>query len=129
MLQLIVDDVLFIHDRLIETSGGLGGIRDKGLLESAINKPETHVFGIERYKGINAKAAAILEAIALFHPFNDGNKRTALAAASFYLFLNGYSLYITNEEYEGFMLTVVQKKLSIKKIAVWFNQHSQPLHE
>jgi death-on-curing protein len=78
MFDLTVEDVIDIHDRILNISGGLTGMRDLGLLESALNKPNTSVFTREIYKGDFSKAAAILEAIALFHPFNDGNKRAIL---------------------------------------------------
>lgn len=125
--SVTVEDVLFIHDYILKESGGLSGVRDMGLLESAIRKPQTHLFGIERYKSVYAKSAALLEAIALYHPFNDGNKRTAMAAAGFYLFLNGHNITLTNDEYEDFMLEVVRKKLSIKAITVWLENHSEEL--
>ncbi|MCA9332735.1 type II toxin-antitoxin system death-on-curing family toxin [Candidatus Saccharibacteria bacterium] len=124
MNNISVDDVLFIHDYILEKSGGLSGIRDRGLLESAILKPHTHVFGIERHESLFDKAAALLEAIALFHPFIDGNKRTAMAAAGFFLYLNGYETTFTNSEYEEFMIYVVNHKPKLKTIATWLEKHS-----
>lgn len=105
----------------------MSGVRDRGLLESAVRRPQTHLFGIERYKSIHLKSASLLEAIALYHPFNDGNKRTAMAAAGFFLYLNGHGTTITNQEYEDFMLEVVHKKLSVKVISSWLEEHSSKL--
>jgi len=123
MYQPTVVDVIRLHDRIIEVSGGLAGIRDKGLLESALNKPYTDVFGIERYKNAFSKAASLAEAIALYHPFTDGNKRTAMAVADFYLYFNGIQIEFTNEEYETFILKVVNEKLQVKEIAKWLKSH------
>lgn len=127
MYQLTVDDVVFIHDYILEKSGGLPHIQDRGLLESAVNKPHTHLFGVERYKNSFTKAAALLEAIALYHPFNDGNKRTAMAAAVLFLHLHDIETSFTNKEYETFMLRVVEERLSIKVIAEWLRQHASAL--
>lgn len=123
MFTPAVVDIIRIHDRILEVSGGLNGIRDNGLLESAVNKPHTHIFGIERYKNTYTKAASLLESIAIYHPFNDGNKRTAMAIADLYLYFNGFQIEYTNEEYEKFMLTVVNKRLTIKQIANWLKEH------
>lgn len=125
-MQLAVEDIIYIHSEILKISGGLSGVRDIGLLESAVNKPHMHVFGVESYRTIYAKAAAILESIALFHPFVDGNKRTAMASADFYLFLNGINLQMTNEEYVTFMLRVVQEKTKVPYISRWLEEHSSP---
>lgn len=127
MYQVTLDDVVFIHDHILEVSGGLKGLRDEGLLESAIRKPQTHIFGIERHRGLFDKAAALLEAIALYHPFADGNKRTAMAAAAFFLFMNNYGVSFTNQEYENFMVSVVNDKPQVKAIASWLKEHSKKL--
>lgn len=92
-----VDDIMFIHDYILQKSGGLAGLRDRKLLDSAVNRPQTHLFGIERHKSLFEKGAALLEAIALYHPFTDGNKRTAMAAAGYYMYLNGYQTTFTNQ--------------------------------
>ena len=123
MNNVAVADVMKMHDRIIEVTGGLLGVRDHNLLESALNKPQTHLFGVERYEDVFSKAGALLEALAMYHPFNDGNKRTAMAAADMYLFFNGVTVTFSSEEYETFMLEVVRKRLSVDKIAGWFRAH------
>lgn len=129
MNHITIDEIIFIHDYILENSGGLAGVRDKGLLESAINKPLTHVFGFERHESIFEKAAALLEAIALFHPFTDGNKRTAMAAAGFFLHVNGYTVTFSNKEYEEFMLYVVGKKPALDVISNWLEAHTKKLQQ
>lgn len=86
---LSLDEVVELHDVLLDKFGGLPGFRDKGLLESAIAAPMQYVFGEELHKTVYDKAAAYLFYIAKNHAFNDGNKRTATAAALIFLRHNG----------------------------------------
>lgn len=120
-----VADAIRIHDAIIKASGGLDGIRDPGLLESLMNRPHTAYFGVERYKSLHMKSAVLLEGIALYHPFVDGNKRTSMAVADLFLTFNGMPLEFTNEEYESFILEVVRDRMSIRRVAGWLAQHSR----
>jgi death-on-curing protein len=81
---LTVDEVLVMHRELIERYGGSHGIRDMGALESAVFRPQTGY-----YEDVIAEAAALLESLAINHPFIDGNKRIAFAAADVFLRMNG----------------------------------------
>jgi death-on-curing protein len=81
---LTVDDVLVMHRELIERYGGSHGIRDMGALESAVFRPQTGY-----YEDVITEAAALLESLAINHPFIDGNKRIAFAAADVFLRMNG----------------------------------------
>ena len=74
--MLDISDVLLIHERLIREFGGASGLKDRGLLESAIFRPFQSFGGQELYQSIEEKASAILESILINHPFVDGNKRT-----------------------------------------------------
>lgn len=69
----------------------------------------------------------MLDSIANNHGFRDGNKRTAMAAASYFLDIQDIGLSITNEEYEDFMLHVVNDKPSVKEISKWLKAHSSPI--
>jgi death-on-curing protein len=113
-----------IHDAIIEKSGGATGYHDKRLVESALARPQHTAFGREQYRTPYAKAAALLDAIANNHGFRDGNKRTAMAAASLYLHLNNIEADFTNQEYEDFMLHVVNDKPKILEISRWLKEHS-----
>jgi death-on-curing protein len=84
---LTVIDVLAIHTDQIERYGGSHGIRDAGLLEAALYRPQTGY-----YEGLIAEAAALWESLSQGHPFFDGNKRTAFACAYTFLFINGLRL-------------------------------------
>ncbi len=86
---LSVDEVLAIHDRLIEVFGGMSGIRDPGLLESAMYRPQTGY-----YADLAEMSAALFESLIMNHPFIDGNKRVAFFATDVFLRLNGWKLKV-----------------------------------
>lgn len=91
-LFLEVDDVLEIHAMLLEVHGGGSGLRDLGLLESAVAQPQTWLGGGFAHEGPFAMAAAYLFHIVRNHPFVDGNKRAGMLAAVVFLDLNGITL-------------------------------------
>ena len=84
---LTVADVLGMHTALIQRYGGAPGVRDPGALEAALFRPQTGY-----YEDIVAEAAALMESLAINHPFVDGNKRIAVAAADVFLRINGWRL-------------------------------------
>ena len=86
---LDVDDVIRLHFDQLKAFGGSGGIRDRGLLESAVAQPAATFGGDFLHESLSAMAAAYLLHIVMNHPFVDGNKRTGLAAAVVFLDLNG----------------------------------------
>ena len=85
---LTVADVLGMHTVLMQRHGGVLGLRDPGALEAALFRPQTGY-----YEDIVAQAAALLESLAINHPFLDGNKRVAFAAADVFLRINGWRLH------------------------------------
>lgn len=91
-LFLEVDDVLEIHAMQLEVHGGGSGLRDLGLLESAVAQPQTWLGGGFAHEGPFAMAAAYLFHIVRNHPFVDGNKRVGMLAAVVFLDLNGITL-------------------------------------
>jgi len=114
-----------IHDRILEASGGLHGIRDMGILFSVAERPKTSLMGDEMYPDVFTKAAAYLEALAVYHVFADGNKRTALAVTSVFLEANGYSFYAPEDASVRFMVSVATKKKGLKEIAVWIERKTK----
>ena len=88
-IYLTVGEVLEIHRELIESYGGIQGLRDQRLLESAVFRPQTGY-----YQTIVEEAAALMESLANNHPFIDGNKRIAFAAAHTFLLINGRDLHV-----------------------------------
>jgi len=86
-------DALAIHQILVRKYGGADGVRDMGALESALHRPQTGY-----YKDIIEEVAALLESLAINHPFLDGNKRVAFAVTSAFLRINGYAIHKSSAE-------------------------------
>ena len=125
ILYLTAAQVLFIHDRLIDETGGSGGIRDLGLLAAAVARPQATFDGVDLYPDLFSKAAALMASLVNNHPFIDGNKRVGITAAGLFLRLNGYRLTATNAALESFTLQVAQGKLTVDKMADWFRIQSK----
>ena len=106
MIQhLSVDEVLAIHERLIEHFGGPKGVRDLGLLESALYRPRTGYYG-----DIAEMAAALFESLIMNHPFVDGNKRVAFFATDVFLRLNGWKLDVETDAAHRFIIDILEKE-------------------
>jgi death on curing protein len=125
VIYLTAPQLLFIHARLLAETGGSGGIRDLGLLQAAIARPQATFDGQELYPTLYARAAALLHSLVSNHPFVDGNKRVGITAAGLFLRLNGHSLQVTNHALEQFVLQVAQGQLSVEEITMWLEGHSR----
>lgn len=125
MRYLTAEDILVLHDRIIEETRGAHGVRDLGLLIAAVERPRMRFGNKELYSDVFVKAAALFESLARGHAFIDGNKRTAIVAGARFLFLNGYTLTATNRGLEKFVLSAVVKKLPVARIAVWLKKHAR----
>src|SRR3990170_2951275 len=123
---LTSEQVLFIHYRLIEETGGSHGIRDIALLQSAVARPMATFGSDDLYPDIFSKAAALMHSIIKNHPFVDGNKRTAITAASLFLIRNGFQIKAANKELERFALKAASTNIELEEIAGWFRKHSKP---
>ncbi len=124
MKYLSPHQVLFLHARLIEETGGSHGVRDMGLLLSALGRPKATFEGKDLHLTIYQKAAALSDSMINNHPFVDGNKRTGIGAAVLFLSLNGYVLTASNKELLDLTMEITQKKIAIEMIANWFERHS-----
>lgn len=124
MTYFTVEQVLFLHARLIEETGGSHGVRDVALLESAVARPRATFDTEDFYPDLLYKAVALLESLVGNHPFVDGNKRTGIAAAALFLALNGRRLTATNQELETFTLHVATSRPTIAEVAAWLAAHS-----
>lgn len=122
MIYLSYEQVVELHDNLILKFGGLSGFRDKGLLESALATPIMAVYGDELHKSIYDKAAAYLFFISRNHPFNDGNKRTASAAALTFLRVNGKSPKYKVNDFVEFVAQTAEGKLDIPSISLYLKK-------
>lgn len=126
MSYLTSEQVLFIHYRLIEETGGSHGIRDIALMQSAVARPMVTFESNDLYPDIFSKAAALMHSIIKNHPFVDGNKRTAITAASLFLIRSGFQIKASNKELERFTLKAASTKIELEEIAGWFRKHSKP---
>jgi death on curing protein len=121
---LTPEQVLFLHSRLIAETGGGHGVRELGLLLSALGRPQGTFDGKDLYPDIFLKTGALMDSLVRNHPFVDGNKRTAIAAAALFLRLNGYRLVVENNEMVRFTMACAQSQCSFDEITEWFKQHS-----
>jgi death on curing protein len=116
---LTVAEVLAIHADQIERYGGVEGVRDQGLLEAALYRPQTGY-----YAGLIEEAAALWESLAQNHPFIDGNKRTAFAAMYTFLAINGARLAADALETYGFIAALYDaNQFSFDKLVPWLRSH------
>lgn len=119
---LALSEILLIHEVQIARFGGMNGIRDEGLLESALAQPKATFGGELLHTTIHEQAGAYLYHIAKNHPFIDGNKRTAFAAMDVFLRMNSYALKLTDEQSYRLVLQVVQGDLSKEELAACLQQ-------
>ena len=112
-----------LHARVIDATGGSHGVRDIGLLQSIIVKPSAQFGGKELYSGVFRKAAVLLESIANYHVFVDGNKRTAFTATAYFLHINGYELTATNKAVEKTIISVATKHINLDALEAWIEKH------
>jgi death-on-curing protein len=128
MRYLTAEEILAIHDRLVETIGGSLGVRDENLLSSIAERPKTAFGGREQFPTLFIKAAVYLESIATYHVFIDGNKRTALAVAHLFLAANGFEISaLPIEETEQFILATAQRQKNLDQIAAWLEKNSKKI--
>lgn len=124
MNYLYPNQILFLHSRVIETSGGSQGVRDQGLLESAVYRPQAFFGGADLYPEIFSKAAALGHSIIKNHPFVDGNKRTGFEAMRLFLRLNGMDLRADEDQkYEFVMKISSDREMDEHRIAQWLERH------
>jgi death-on-curing protein len=123
MRYLILAEILELYRRVIEQSGGAYGIRDQGLLESALAQPRLTFAGAELYPTLAEKAASLGYSIINNHPFVDGNKRTGHAATEVFLLLNGYEIEAPMEDQEQIVLQIASGDLGRDEFATWLQDH------
>ena len=126
MVYLSLASVLYLHEKLIASFGGSIGIRDEGALKSALARPRSTFGGQPLYPTLQEKAAALLESLCLNHPFVDGNKRVAYAAAGIFIALNGWRLEAETEDAVSFTLEVAAGNRPKEEIRIWLELHSVP---
>lgn len=113
---------------MIKRFGGSHGLRDLGLLESAVARPQASFGGEDFYLTIFDKAAALMHSLLKNHPFVDGNKRTAYSSAGVFLKINGYRLFNKHRNALIFTKKVENTRLSLEEIAMWLEKHSTKIN-
>jgi len=124
-LFLTLSEILTIHESRLAKYGGSSGLRDNGLLESAIAMPQTSFGGEFLHPDIFTMAAAYLFHICKNHPFVDGNKRTALAACLVFLEINGYELTADEKSLEKLVIDTASGKLTKNNIAKFLTKNTR----
>jgi len=116
MRYLTYDEILFINATLL---GNNSALRDKGLLDSAVNRPQQSAFGEDAYPTITLKAAALVHLLVQNHAFVDGNKRTATLALVIFLRYNGKMEKWTQKALLEFVIEIAQGKHNVDAISTW----------
>ena len=115
-LYITAADAVEIHRAMIEAHGGSHGIRDVGALESVLFRPQSGY-----YDDIVAEACALLESLAVNHPFVDGNKRVAFATMEIFLLINGWRIDATQQQIYRFMMRLFDSgQFELSKLDKWF---------
>lgn len=127
MKFVTLDEVLIIHDRMLEVGGGRNGIHDFTLLHSAIERPKAQFGGKYLYSSVWSMVAAMLQSLVKNHPFEDGNKRTAFFSTMRFLRKNGYSLEAKTKDVIQFMLLVDVGNLGLEQISSWLKKNSKKI--
>ena len=118
-----VEEVVVIHDVAVRELGGSLGLRDMGALESAVLRPQ-----MGYYDSLIEEAAALLESLAMNHPFVDGNKRTAFYTTDSFLRKNGSFIDCDNDDaYEFFMRLFETNSFRFAELSAWLEEHVKPL--
>ena len=120
---LTLDEVLRMHEMLLADFGGASGVRDPGLIESALLRPQTGY-----YADLIEEAAALWESMAMNHGFIDGNKRVAYASVELFLQMNSVDIIASNEELELFIYGNLNAGTFRKDVLEhWLHEHTVPL--
>lgn len=115
-IYLTVAEVAEVHRTMIEKYGGSHGLRDLGALESALFRPQSGY-----YDDLIAEACALLESLAINHPFVDGNKRVAYSAMEIFLLINGMRVDATQQQIYRFMMRLFESnKFELSELEKWF---------
>lgn len=123
MICLTTDEVIRLHEKLLSATGGSSGLRDQGLLESAVWSADAAFGNVERYPNIEEKAARLSYALISNHAFVDGNKRIGILALLVTLDLNDVALQYSQTELIELGLAVANGQAKFDDILVWIYNH------
>lgn len=123
MILLTVEEIIMLHGKLLTATGGLPGLRDRGLLESAVFGVNAGFEDVEQYPGVEEKAARLCYALIANHAFVDGNKRVGVLAMLMTLRLNAVALEYTQQELIALGLEVADGTAGYGEILAWITTH------
>lgn len=123
MRYLSLGELIELHRRIIEQSGGADGLRDLGLAESALAQPRMSFGGTELYPTLEEKAAALCFSLVMNHPFVDGNKRIGHAAMETFLMMNGFEMNADIDDSESTILRLAAGDLDRRGFLEWVVTH------
>ena len=123
MIRLSKSQILLIHDQLISATGGSSGLRDKGMLDSALNSPFQTFDGEDIYPSLQQKAARLCFGLVKNHPFIDGNKRIGAHAMLVFLSLNGIELQHTQSELSDVIFDLAAGEIEVTDLLIWILAH------
>jgi death on curing protein len=124
MRFLTLMEVLYLHRRLLDTTGGADGVRDLRIIDAALAAPKATFDGEDLYPGVLAKAAALGYALVQGHAFIDGNKRVGHASMAAFLRCNGYELKASVDEQEQVVLALASGTMGRDQLLAWLEQHA-----
>ena len=127
MKYIYPKQIIYLHKRIIENTGGQEGLRDTGLLESAVYRPMATFGGQELYPDIFDKASALIHSLISNHPFFDGNKRTSYESMRIFLRINGYDIEAPDNQKYKFVMDIANHKLNLSDITNWIKHYSVKL--
>lgn len=123
MKRLSKEQIISMHNQLIEETGGIAGIRDNNLLDSAMNAPFQQFDGTDLFPSIQQKAARLGYGIIKNHAFIDGNKRIGTHSMLVFLLLNGIELNYTQKELYTVILKIASNELELDNLTSWIIEH------
>lgn len=124
MIRLTTKQVISIHSSLIEATGGTDGVRDMGMLESALEAPFQTFDGKDLYPALIQKAARLGHSLVSNHPFVDGNKRIGIHTMLVFLAVNGIEIECTQKELIDVGLALADGTMDAEKLLIWLSSHN-----
>lgn len=122
-LYLSLEEIVFLHFRVIEDYGGVHGVRNEGHIQSLVAMPK-QAFGKELYPSLHDKAAVYLRNTICNHPFIDGNKRTGVVICAAFLLRNNQAMIVSPKKLEDFVVKIAVDRLDTQVVSRWLEKHT-----
>ena len=120
---LTIEEIIEVHDTIIDIFGGLKGIRDNSLLNSSLERPFTQYGGVELFKTIEEKISSIIHSIIKYHVFIDGNKRTGIQILIITLDINDINISYSQNELVDLAINIASGIYDVLDISNWIIEH------